>query len=68
MNSKTKKYATLTVKQLKQLIEDSDDDKEIRVWVEFERDGIIVLEGRRLIGVNEGHFDEYLCLVAGYEE
>lgn len=67
----TSKYASITVNQLKQLLEDCNEDKEIRVWVErINDDGNLFLEGRRLIGVTDDPNDKYCCLVAGlyYEE
>ena len=67
----TSTYASITVNQLKQLLEDCNEDKEIRIWVErTNEDGNIFLEGRRLIGVTDDPNDKYCCLVAGlyYEE
>ena len=67
----TSKYASITVNQLKQLLDDCNEDKEIRVWVErTNEDGNLFLEGRRLIGVTDDPNDKYCCLVAGlyYEE
>lgn len=59
------KYVAMNVGQLKALIEDVDDDKEIRVWVEEKNeDGTIYLSGRKLIGVADE--DEYCCLCAGF--
>ena len=66
MSTLTKDYASINVGQLKQLIEDIDDDREIRIWVEKEVNEQIVLEGRRLIGVMDDPNDKYACLVAGY--
>lgn len=70
----TKHYATVKVGQLKQLIEDVDDEQEIRVWVEMQHEvptengseQVMTLEGRRLIGVNDNPNDPFCCLVAGY--
>lgn len=67
----TSTYASITVNQLKQLLEDCNEDKEIRIWVErTNEDGNTFLEGRRLIGVTDDPNDKYCCLVAGlyYEE
>ena len=63
----TENYTSLNVKQLKQLLEDIDDDsQEIRVWVEkVNSDGNTFLEGRRLCGVVDDPNDKYCCLVAG---
>ncbi len=62
----TSKYASITVNQLKTLLNDCDDEKEIRIWVEKQNeDGAIFLEGRRLIGVTDNPNDKYCCLVAG---
>ena len=66
MTTETKKYATITVGQLKKLIEDCDNDQEIRVWVECRQQDAMLLEGRRLIGVMDDPNDKYVCLVAGY--
>lgn len=68
MSTLTKNYETLNVKQLKQLIEESDDWAEIRVWVEMAKGDCdtVVLEGRRLVGVVDDPNDKYVCLVAGY--
>ena len=67
MSTQTKKYATIKTGQLKKMIESSDDDQEVRIWVEMENDkGVMRLEGRRLIGTMDDPNDKYLCLVAGY--
>lgn len=69
MSTFTKKYATVNVGQLKQLLDGVDDEKEVRVWTEMNWEGTIMLEGRRLIGVREDPYDErYFCLIAGYYE
>lgn len=67
MSTQTKKYATIKTGQLKKMIELSDDDQEVRIWVEMENDqGAMRLEGRRLVGTIDDPNDKYLCLVAGY--
>lgn len=67
MSTATKKYATLKAGQLKKMIESSDDDQEVRIWVEMESEkGAMRLEGRRLVGTIDDPNDKYLCLVAGY--
>lgn len=66
MSTLTKNYVSITVGQLKRLIEDCDDDREIRVWVEMSKEKSIVLEGRRLVGVIDDPNDKYVCFVAGY--
>ena len=68
MSTQTKDYSTITISQLKQLIENCDDDREIRIWVEMKKaeSDPMYLEGRRLIGVMDDPNDEYVCFVAGY--
>ena len=66
MSTFTKDYASMTVKQLKSLIEDCNDNAEIRIWVEVSVNDSIVLEGRRLVSVIDDPYDKYVCLVAGY--
>lgn len=66
MSTITKKYATLSVSQLKKLLENADDDKEIRVWVEMRHGDVVALEGRRLVGVVDDPNDQFLCIIAGY--
>ena len=62
-----KTYATLTIKQLQQLIENCDEDKEIRVWVEEKNeDDVSYLSGRRLIGVQENPNDSFISFVAAF--
>ena len=65
-----KKYTTLKVSQLVKLLEDVDQDKEIRVWCEMNLPGSenIFLEGRRLIGVSEDPNDDFVCLTAVHYE
>lgn len=64
-----KTYATLTIKQLNQLIENCDEDKEIRVWIEEKNeDGASYLSGRRLIGVQENPNDPFVSFVAAFYE
>lgn len=56
---KTEEYSTLNVGQLRELIADVDDDKEIRVWCEeVNDDGVSYLSGRRLIGITD---EEDMC-------
>ena len=58
-------YVPMNVGQLKQLIEDVDDDKLIRVWVECKnKDDVTYLEGRKLAGVLDE--EDRLCLCALY--
>lgn len=67
----TDKYVSMNVKQLKQLLENCSDEKEVRIWVERRnKEGSLFLEGRRLIGVLDDPNDKYCCLVAGlyYQE
>lgn len=60
-----KKYIPLNVGQLKQLLEDVDDDKMIRVWVECRnKDGAAYLEGRKLAGITDE--EDLCCLCAMY--
>ena len=62
-----KNMASLTLRQLLDLIEKEgvDLDQEIRVWVErFNEDGASYLEGRRLVGIRDDPRDRYCCLVA----
>lgn len=67
MSEMTGHYTTLTLKQLKQLVENCDEDKEIRVWVEMRnKDDSLYLEGRRLIGIQENPNDPFVSFVAGY--
>ena len=66
MSTLSKEYATLSVSQLKKLLENADDDKEIRVWVEMKHGDSVALEGRRLVGVIDDPNDKFLCIVAGY--
>lgn len=68
--SLTENYVSLNVKQLKKLLEDvSDEDQEVRIWVEkLNRDGTVFLQGRRLCGVIDDPNDKYLCIVAGLYE
>lgn len=66
MSTLTKDYASVNIGQLKKLIEDIDEDREIRVWVEMEHNEQIRLEGRRIIGVMDDPNDKYACFVAGY--
>lgn len=67
MSTFTKKYASINVGQLKQMLDGVDEDKEIRIWVEMQHDESILLEGRRLIGIRDDPYEQkYLCLVAGY--
>lgn len=64
-----KNYATLTIKQLKQLIENCDEDKEIRVWAEEKNeDDARYLSGRRLIGIQENPNDSFVSFVAAFYE
>lgn len=64
-----KNYATLTIKQLKQLIKNCDEDKEIRVWVEEKNeDDARYLSGRRLIGIQENPNDSFVSFVAAFYE
>ena len=66
-DSIVKNYSSLNGEQLKQLLDDSDTEKEIRVWVEMKNeDGNTYLEGRRLVGVVDDPNDQYLCIVAGF--
>lgn len=56
-------YVAMNVGQLKQLINDVDDDKPIRVWVECKnKDGVTYLEGRKLAGVLDE--EDMCCLCA----
>jgi hypothetical protein len=56
-------FVNINVGQLKQLIEDVDDDKEIRVWCEMKnKDNTTYLSGRRLTGITDE--DDYCCLCA----
>lgn len=58
-------YASLTVAQLKKILQNADEDKEIRVWVEFQnKDGNTYLQGRQLYGIMESPDDKYLSLIA----
>lgn len=68
MSTLTKNYVSITVGQLKKLIKDCDDDREIRVWVEMAKGDCdtVVLEGRKLVGVIDDPNDKYVCFVAGY--
>ena len=66
MSTITKKYATLSVSQLKKLLENADDDKEIRFWVEMRQGDVVALEGRRLVGVVDDPNDQFLCIIVGY--
>lgn len=55
----TEGFATITVGQLKRLLDPVDDDKEIRVWCEeLTPEGVKYLSGRRLIGLTD---EEDLC-------
>lgn len=63
----TEKFKSLTLRQLKELIEmeQPDEDQEIRVWVEMENeDGTKYLEGRRLIAITDDPHDHYICFIA----
>ena len=72
--SDTKRYATVKVGQLKELLKDADDEQDIRVWVEMQHEvhrgdkpeTVMSLEGRRLIGVTDNPNEPFCCLVAGY--
>ena len=67
MEMETEKFKSLTLRQLKELIEmeQPDEDQEIRVWVEMENeDGTKYLEGRRLIGITDDPNDHYICFTA----
>lgn len=62
----SEKYVPLNVRQLKELIEDCDDESKIRIWVEMYKGDAMILEGRRLISVIDDPNDEYVCLIASY--
>ena len=63
----TEDFATVTVGQLKQLLDGVDDDKEVRIWCEEKNDdGVIYLSGRRLIGVTDE--EDRCCLCAAFYE
>ena len=66
MSTFTKNYASMTIKQLKSLIEDCNDNAEIRIWVEMLAGDSVTLEGRRLVSVINDPYDKYVCFVAGY--
>lgn len=65
LQQKISEYVTLNVGQLKQLLDNHDDNQEIRVWSEETNDdGVTYLSGRRLIGVADDN--GFCCLMAAY--
>lgn len=60
-------FTAMNVGQLKQLLENVDDDKTIRVWVELENsDGVSYLSARRLVGITDE--EDFCCLCALFEQ
>lgn len=60
-------FVAMNVGQLKELLENVDNDKTIRVWVELENsDGVSYLSARRLVGITDE--EDFCCLCALFEK